>query len=105
MRTTLVIAVPFLLFGFVSTVSADCVGPTVMGKCLSGTTVQGHGSDSSYQGSSGKSYDYNMSNPVDRNRYSTDSAAQIRDQRDGMYSPDRSRDQSRGQYGGGYRPN
>ena len=52
-----------------------------------------------YQGSSGNTYQYDMSNPVDRNRYSTDTSAQIRDMT--SVNTTRSMDSSRGQYGGG----
>lgn len=58
-----------------------------------------YGSQNNYRGSSGSRYQYDMSNPSDRLRYSTDTAAQRRDQ---MAGPDRDRDQARGQYGGGY---
>lgn len=92
-----------------NTVHAICVGPTVMGQCMSGTYVQGYdsgrssgntNSSSGYQGSTGAQYQYDMSNPVDRNRYSTDISAQRRDQVEGYV--DRTQDRSRGQYGGGY---
>lgn len=53
-----------------------------------------------YQGSSGAQYQYDMNNPVDRNRYSTDLSAQRRDQVEGYV--DRTLDRSKGQYGGGY---
>ncbi len=60
----------------------------------------GGSQDVGYQGSSGARYQYDLSNPVDRNRYSTDTSAQIRDQL--VVDPSRSMDQARGQNGGGY---
>lgn len=63
-------------------------------------TPSGYGSNYGYQGSSGAGYQYDMSNPVDRNRYSSDVSAQRRDQVEGYV--DRTLDRSRGQYGGGY---
>lgn len=63
-------------------------------------TGNSYGSSYGYQGSSGAGYQYDMSNPVDRNRYSTDLSAQRRDQVEGYV--DRTLDRSRGQYGGGY---
>lgn len=83
---------------------ANCVGPVVNGQCLSGTEVRNYGSDSSYQGSSGQRYDYNLNNPADANRYSVDLDAQRRDQMR-QYDTGRSMDQLRGQYGGGTRSN
>lgn len=59
-----------------------------------------YGSNYGYQGSSGAGYQYDMNNPVDRNRYSTDTAAQRRDQVESYV--DRTLDRSKGQYGGGY---
>ena len=59
-----------------------------------------YGSKYGYQSSSGTGYQYDMNNPVDRNRYSTDTSAQRRDQVEGYV--DRTLDRSRGQYGGGY---
>jgi hypothetical protein len=103
MKSIFIAAVPVLIFGSINTANANCVGPVVQGRCLSGTYVQGYDSDNGYKGSSGKTYDYNLNNPVDRNRYSVDIDAQRRDQQSGTYSTDRSRDRSRGQYGGGYR--
>ena len=52
-----------------------------------------------YQGSSGNTYQYDMSNPVDRNSYSIDLDAQRRDSM--SVDPTRSMDRSMGQYGGG----
>ena len=94
----------FLAFGLVAPANAECVGPVVMGKCVSGTSIQGYGdSDSGYKGSSGTRYQYDLSNPVDRNRYSTDLDAQRRDQQSGVFDAGRSLDQLQGQSGGGYR--
>jgi hypothetical protein len=55
---------------------------------------------SSYTSSSGNNYQYDLANPVDRNRYSIDTAAQ---RRDALNTPDQYRDRSRGEYGGGVR--
>lgn len=96
----------FLLFSIAAPAKAECVGPVVMGKCMSGTSVRGfdNGANSGYQGSSGTRYDYDLNNPVDRNRYNVDLDAQRRDQMDGRYDAGRNRDQLQGQFGGGYRP-
>jgi hypothetical protein len=91
-----------------NTAHAGCVGPSVMGECVSGTYVQGYDSgkssgnnnNSEYRGTSGAQYQYDIRNPVDRNRYSSDISAQRRDQVEGYV--DRTQDRSRGQYGGGY---
>ena len=96
----------FLLFSVAAPAKAECVGPVVMGKCVSGTSVRGFdsGSSSGYQGSSGTRYDYNLNNPVDRNRYNLDLDAQRRDQQSGRFDAGRSLDQLQGQSGGGFRP-
>ena len=96
----------FLLFSVTTPAKAECVGPVVMGKCVSGTSVRGfdNGSGSGYQGSSGTRYDYNLNNPVDRNRYNLDLDAQRRDQQSGAFDAGRSLDQLQGQSGGGFRP-
>lgn len=96
----------FLLFSVAVPAKAECVGPVVIGKCMSGTSVRGfdNGSNGGYQGSSGTRYEYDMNNPVDRNRYNVDLDAQRRDQIDGRYDAGRSLDQLQGQFGGGYRP-
>ena len=91
-----------LLLSLFSTAFANCVGPVVGGKCLSGTQIQGYGSDNSGSSSARQRYDYDLNNPVDRNRYSTDLDAQRRDRGIEGYV-DRTLDQGRGQYGGGYR--
>jgi len=84
---------------------AGCVGPVVNGQCLSGTEVQGyqHGSSGSngsgYKSNSGTRYEYDMSNPSDRTRYSTDLDAQRRDQMNRNIRRDM--DRRSGQYGGG----
>ena len=82
---------------------ADCVGPTVNGKCLSGTSIRGYGDDSSnnsgYQSNSGARYQYDRNNPVDSNSYSIDLDAQRRDQMN--TNPRKNSDRNSGQYGGG----
>ena len=95
----------FLLFSVAAPAKAECVGPVVMGKCLSGTSVRGfdNGSNTGYQGSSGARYDYNLNNPVDRNRYNVDLDAQRRDQQSGTFDAGRSLDQLQGQTGGGFK--
>jgi len=57
-------------------------------------------SSSGYKGSSGRTYQYDMSNQNDRLRYSTDTGAKKRDMSAGGYV-DKMRDQHKGQYGGG----
>lgn len=77
---------------------------------IPGTSSQGssgYGSNSrndsnGYQGSSGARYQYDLNNPSDQIRYSTDVSAQMRDQIHGDIDPGRSIDQSLGQRGGGY---
>ena len=97
-----------LFLGFASAATAGCVGPVVMGECVSGTSVRGYdsgsgsSSGSSYQGSSGAQYQYDLNNPADRNHYSVDLDAQRRDSQKGMYDAGRNLDQLRGQSGGGY---
>lgn len=61
--------------------------------------MPGYGSSGGYQGSSGAQYQYDLNNPVDRNRYSTDVDAQRRDMQ--KINPG-SLDELRGQNGGGY---
>jgi hypothetical protein len=58
------------------------------------------GNSGGYYGSSGAQYQFDMNNPVDRNRYSTDTGAQMRDQVESY--TDRTLDRMRGQNGGGY---
>ena len=95
-----------MLFSLAGSANAGCVGPEVMGKCMSGTSVPGfdNGSSPGYQGPSGARYDYNLNNPADRNRYNLDLDAQRRDQQSGRFDAGRSLDQLQGQPGGGYRP-
>jgi hypothetical protein len=52
-----------------------------------------------YEGSSGKKYQYDLSNPGDRLRYSVDPAAQLRDRIDP--DPRRRIDRGLNQHGGG----
>ena len=56
-------------------------------------------SNSSYESSSGTKYQYDMSNPSDRNDYSIDLDAQRRDQM--SINPSRNFDKDINQYGGG----
>jgi len=96
----------FLLLSMATSAKAECVGPVVMGKCLSGTSVRGFdsGSSSGYQSSSDTPYEYDLNNPADRNRYNLDLDAQRRDQQSGRFDAGRSLDQLQGQSGGGFRP-
>ncbi|MFZ1569238.1 MAG: hypothetical protein WAT29_10515 [Thiolinea sp.] len=98
MKRTLIIASSALLVALsINTASARCVGAVVNGNCL-GAEVPG--SDSSdYQGSSGSTYQYDLSNPTDRNNYSIDLDAQRRDQM--SLDPGKILDTGLGQYGGG----
>ena len=67
--------------------------------CSSSYAWQTGSSDGGYQGSSGARYQYDLSNPADRGRYSIDLDAQRRDQL--SVDVGRSQDLLRGQYGGG----
>jgi hypothetical protein len=64
---------------------------------------QTNNQSSGYQGSSGQRYQYDMSSGSDRAAYSTDTAAQQRDNNYNMYntSGSKQQDRSNGQYGGG----
>ncbi len=92
-----------VLFLNINSASAECIGPVVNGRCLTGVDNKGMNnrtnSDDNYQGSSRTNYQYDMSNGSDRNRYSIDLDAQRRDQMNTGVG--RSQDQLRGQYGGG----
>ncbi len=106
MRTIFTSAVAsLLLISLAAPAKADCVGPVVMGECVSGTSVRGfdNSSNTGYQGSSGTRYDYDLNNPVDRNRYNVDLDAQRRDQQSGTFDSGRSLDQLQGQAGGGFK--
>jgi len=96
-----------LFLSLANPASAGCVGPVVMGECLSGTSIPGYDSNSerNYQGSSGAQYQYDLSKPSDRNQYSIDLDAQRRDKMEAPYDAGRQLDQLQGQRGGGYRSN
>lgn len=81
-----------------SSAFAECIGPQIMGKCY-GTETSTTSNSNGYQSKYGNNYQYDMSNPVDRNSYSIDPSAQLRDQLD--VSPSRNLDRSIGQFGGG----
>jgi len=83
-----------------STLSAGCLGFVVGGECKGHSSSYINNSDESYSGNSGRTYQYDLSNQHDRLRYSTDTSAQKRDMSGGSYV-DRTRDQGRGQFGGG----
>lgn len=55
-----------------------------------------------YRGSSGARYQYDLNNPADQIRYSTDLSAQRRDQIQGTLDSGRTLDHMQGQRGGGY---
>jgi hypothetical protein len=94
------ITLGFLLVIASSTAIAECIGPVIMGQCRGTEVNRNSNSDNSnYSGSSGASYQYDLSSPLDRNRYSIDNSAQIRDSLN--VNPRRQLDQSMGQYGGG----
>jgi len=60
--------------------------------------------DSGYESDSGKRYQYNLSQPMDRVGYSTDIGAQQRDKDDSIYNNYDNHiqnDRRQGQYGGG----
>lgn len=86
--------------------SAGCVGTVVNGQCM-GTYVDhpnvgtrsSANPDAGYQGSSGTRYQYDMNNPSDSNRYSTDLNAERRDQMN--LDTRRNLDRGLGQKGGG----
>lgn len=77
---------------------ARCAGTMVMGECH-GAQVPSGSSNSQHESSSGARYQYDLNNPVDRNRYSTDLDAQRRDQM--SVNPRQKMDRSSGQFGGG----
>ncbi|MEW8441342.1 MAG: hypothetical protein AB2689_24600 [Candidatus Thiodiazotropha taylori] len=97
MKNILVVTSVFLFF-CVNTAYARCIGSFVNGNCY-GTEVYGSDQGSGYSGYSGSTYQYDLSNPVDRNSYSIDLDAQRRDQMN--LDPGRSLDRGMGQFGGG----
>ena len=101
MKNTVILFASAVLALSVGSASARCVGPVVNGSCL-GAEVYGSDSDSGsggYSGHSGNRYQYDLSKPGDRIRYSTDLSAQGRDSR--SLNLRRSLDRGLGQYGGG----
>lgn len=75
--------------------------------CYAGAQIDAFGNvtypteqQESYQGSSGNTYQYDLNNSIDANRYSTDTEAQMRDMTKGS-SPGTLIDKSHGQKGGG----
>ncbi|WP_378949044.1 hypothetical protein [Paracoccus sp. R86501] len=84
--------------------NAGCIGAVISGNCA-GATIDSPfvgtatNENSGYQGSSGSSYQYDLSNPSDRNSYSTDLSAQMRDAR--SLDLGRTQDRGLGQFGGG----
>ncbi len=92
--------IPFMFVLLATTnAHAGCVGSVVMGKCH-GQMIDGVNEETpSYESNSGASYQYNLSDPSDRNDYSTDLDAQRRDQM--STDPRTGLDKNTGQYGGG----
>ena len=91
------------------TAMSGCIGPMVNGRCLgteTGSPYTGNNSQSQdssgYRSSTGTLYQYDNSNPIDRNRYSTDLDAQRRDQLN--TDPRRDQDRKAGESGGGIKP-
>lgn len=84
--------------------SAGCIGAVISGNCAGVTTnspfVGATTSESStYQGNSGSSYQYDLNRPGDRNSYSTDLSAQMRDAQN--LDLGSTQDRGLGQFGGG----
>ena len=63
------------------------------------SSMPSYGANRGHQGSSGARYQYDLNNPVERNRYSIDLDAQ---RRDTMKINPGSLDELKGQQGGGY---
>lgn len=82
---------------FITLLGISCL--VVSATTLAWDNPYDNNSSNSYQGFSGNTYQYDMSNPVDRNSYSIDLDAQRRDSM--SVDPTRSMDRSMGQYGGG----
>lgn len=85
--------------------NAECLGSIVNGRCLGPTVNYGGGYNNSsdrnesYKSRSGAEYQYNLNNPGDSIRYSTDLGAQRRDQMSA--NPRRDLDRRVGEIGGG----
>ncbi len=92
-------ALLFLTLFISQAAMAECIGPAINGTCYGTTVDRTNGNTSNYQSNSGSNYQYDMSNPSDRNDYSLDLDAQSRDQLN--TNPNRSMDRNSGQYGGG----
>lgn len=91
------------LYGFI--IGLCLIGFTNFG--FAGARINAYGNvtyptqqQGTYQGSSGSTYQYDLNNPVDADRYSTDTGAQIRDMTNGS-NPGSLIDHSHGQKGGG----
>lgn len=85
-------------------VYAGCIGAVISGSCAGVTTDSpfvgtSTNESSTYQGSSGSSYQYDLNNLSDRNSYSTDISAQRRDAQ--SLDLGRTQDRGLGQFGGG----
>ena len=82
-----------------SVVQARCIGPVVNGKCLGTEIYDNSNNNSSYESNSGTKYEYDLNDIRDRNSYSTDTDAQLRDSLN--TNPRRQMDRDMGQHGGG----
>ena len=69
-----------------------------------GTSSGYNNNQNNYQGNSGKTYQYDMNNQNDRQQYSIDTGAQMRDNSANGYV-DRFYDNALGQHGGGINGN
>lgn len=98
MKKSILVFGAILVAFHVGNVAARCVGSVVNGNCI-GTEIYDSDDSNGYTGYSGTSYQYDLSNPVDRNGYSIDLDAQRRDQMN--LDPGQNMDRGMGQYGGG----
>ena len=96
MKKSIIVCGAILATLHISNASARCIGSVINGKCY-GSEVSGSDDSSSYTGSSGLKYQYDLNNPADRSRYSTDLNAQRRDQM--SIEPSRTMDRGLGQLG------
>ncbi len=98
MKKSIIVCSAIVAVLHITDASARCTGSVINGKCY-GAEVYGSDDSSGYTGSSGLKYQYDLSNPADRNRYSTDLNAQMRDKM--SIEPSRTMDRGLGQFGGG----
>jgi len=90
-----IVTVIFIVLGFSTIISADI---NRLNKYWTSERES-----ASYEGDSGRTYQYDMGNSDDRAKYSSDVAAQERDRINEQYdySNDRTQDRENGQYGSG----